>query len=171
MLIHYTKVSFGIACCLWCICCTWRSFEILAVISNTFSDCAYNSVVNFCFDISVDSWDRTRKLLNVSFVRCTGRHNIACFKATEGLQTSPSPYRAAGSHQYSVARFATLQLLSCLHSPGLRCLCCKLVRFCCALETWNFVTAVYNHWIISRSKPEIEPSPEIFRIFVLIYLR
>jgi hypothetical protein len=66
------------------------------------------------------------------------RHQIACIKATEELHT---PYRAALSHEYSVASFATLQILSCLHSPGLRCSCCNIVQFCCTLEACNFVTA------------------------------
>jgi hypothetical protein len=51
------------------------------------------------------------------------------------------PYRAALSHQYSVARFATTRVLSCLHSPELRCLCCKDVRFFCDIEAWNLETA------------------------------
>jgi hypothetical protein len=43
------------------------------------------------------------------------------------------PHRAAISQQYSVASFVMLRVLSCLHSPGLRC--------SCDLEVWNFVTA------------------------------
>jgi hypothetical protein len=39
-------------------------------------------------------------------------HEIASFKATEGLHPS---YRAALSHQYRAASFATLRVLSCLH--------------------------------------------------------
>jgi hypothetical protein len=48
-------------------------------------------------------------------------------------------YRAALSHQYSIA---TLRVLSCLHSPGLRCSCCNVVRFCCDLEAYNLVMAI-----------------------------
>jgi hypothetical protein len=67
----------------------------------------------------------------------SSRHQIACFKATEGLQTPPPPYSAALSHQYSVASFATLLVLSCLNSSGFRYSCCNVVRFCCDLETCN----------------------------------
>jgi hypothetical protein len=53
-----------------------------------------------------------------------------------------TPYRAALSRQYSVPSFATLLVLSCLHSPGLRCSCCNVVWFFCDLEAWcNLVTA------------------------------
>jgi hypothetical protein len=34
-----------------------------------------------------------------------------------------------------------LRVLSCLHLPGLRCLCCNVVRFCCDLEACNLVMA------------------------------
>jgi hypothetical protein len=49
-------------------------------------------------------------------------------------------YFAALSQQYSVASFATLLGLSCLHSSGLHCSCCNVVRFCCVLEACNLVT-------------------------------
>jgi hypothetical protein len=49
----------------------------------------------------------------------SSRHQIVCFKATEELH---SPYRAALNQEYSVVSFATPRVLSCLHSPGLRCL-------------------------------------------------
>jgi hypothetical protein len=68
----------------------------------------------------------------------SSRHQIAYFKATEGLHP---PYRAALSEEYSVASFATVLVLSCLHSPGLRCSFCDVVRFCCDLEACNLVTA------------------------------
>jgi hypothetical protein len=76
-------------------------------------------------------------------------HQIACFKATEGLL---HPHRAAGSHQYSDVSFATLLVVSCLHSPGLRCLCCNGVRFICDLEVCNLVTAtiVYTFTSLER---------------------
>jgi hypothetical protein len=69
----------------------------------------------------------------------SSRHQIACFKATKGLHPA-ARFRAARSQQYSVARFASLRVLSCLHSPGLRCSCCNVVRFCCDLEASNSVT-------------------------------
>jgi hypothetical protein len=72
---------------------------------------------------------------------CSSRHQIACFKAMEGLHPL---YRAAPSQQCSVASFATLRFLSCLHSPGLRCSCCNVVRFCCDLESGNLVTATIH---------------------------
>jgi hypothetical protein len=46
---------------------------------------------------------------------CSSRHQIACFKATEGLNPS---YRTAIRHQYSVASFAGLRVASCFNSPG-----------------------------------------------------
>jgi hypothetical protein len=60
----------------------------------------------------------------------SSRHEIACFKVAEGFHPPPPPYRAAVSQEHCVASFDTLQLLSCLHSPGLRSLCCDVVRFC-----------------------------------------
>lgn len=45
-----------------------------------------------------------------------------CFKAVEGLQPS---YHAVLSHHYSVARFTTLWVPSCFHSPALLCSCCN----------------------------------------------
>jgi hypothetical protein len=60
----------------------------------------------------------TRSLVNL----LSTRHQIACFKATEGLRP---PYRAALSQQYSVASFGTVRVLSCLHSPGLRSSFCN----------------------------------------------
>jgi hypothetical protein len=69
----------------------------------------------------------------------SSRHQIVCSKATEGLP--PPIYLTALSRHYSVASFATLQVLSCIHSPGLRCSCCNVVRFCCDHEARNFMTA------------------------------
>jgi hypothetical protein len=60
----------------------------------------------------------------------------------------------APSHRYSVASFATLRVMSCLHSPGLLCSCCNVVRFCCDLEAcnwwlllscWRYVRNVKEH--------------------------
>lgn len=48
----------------------------------------------------------------------------ACFKATEGLQPL---YRTAPNGQHSVANFARLRVLRCLHSLALRCLCCNII--------------------------------------------
>jgi hypothetical protein len=84
------------------------------------------------------------KVENQNFVTChcrlcySSRHQTACFKVTEGLHP---PYRAALSQHYSVASFATLLILSCLHSHSLRYSCRNVVRFCCDLETYNFMTA------------------------------
>jgi hypothetical protein len=72
---------------------------------------------------------------------CSSRHQIPCFKATERLQPPHLPLRTVLSQQYSVVSFATLRVMSCLHSSGLRCWCCNVVRFCCDLEAWNLVTA------------------------------
>jgi hypothetical protein len=67
-------------------------------------------------------------------------------------RTSPLLYRAALSCQYNVVSFATLRVLSCLHSPGLCCSCCNASRFCCNLEPCNLMTATkvtrnYLHFI------------------------
>jgi hypothetical protein len=69
----------------------------------------------------------------------SSRHQIACFKATEGLK--PPPPRTVLRQQYSVASFATLRVLSCLHSPGLRCSWYNVVRFCCDFEACSMVMA------------------------------
>jgi hypothetical protein len=45
-------------------------------------------------------------------------HKTTCFKGAEGFH----PYnRLALSQQYRVASFATMQILSCIHSPRRRC--------------------------------------------------
>jgi hypothetical protein len=83
--------------------------------------------------------DRTiPKCVNVSY---SSRHQTSRFKATEGLHPPHPPYRAALSQQYSVASFATVRVLSCLHSPGLLCLCCNVVRFSCDLQACNLMTS------------------------------
>jgi hypothetical protein len=69
-------------------------------------------------------------------------HQITCFKATEELHT---PYRADPNQEYSVDIFATLLVLSCLYSSGLRSSCCNVVRFCCDLEACNLGTATIRH--------------------------
>jgi hypothetical protein len=46
----------------------------------------------------------------------------------------PLPYRAVLNHQCSVASFATLRVLSCLHSPGLRCSFATLYDFYLTLK-------------------------------------
>jgi hypothetical protein len=45
------------------------------------------------------------------------------------------------SPQYSVGSFATLQVLSCLHSSDLCCSCCNGLWFLCDLEACNLVAA------------------------------
>jgi hypothetical protein len=52
----------------------------------------------------------------------------------------PSHYRAALSQQYSVGGFATLLVLSCLHSYEFRSSCCNVVRCYCDLEERTLVT-------------------------------
>jgi hypothetical protein len=66
-------------------------------------------------------------------------HQIAFFKATE--RHPPPPCRSALSRQFSVASFAKLRVLNCLHSPGLHCSSCNIVRFFCDLGACNMVTA------------------------------
>jgi hypothetical protein len=90
-------------------------------------------------------------LLVYADLHYTSRHQIACFKATEGLHP---PYRSALNHQYSVASFATLLVLRCLHSSGLRCSCCNIVRFYYDLAAYivlvlaliSYVIVTYFHW-------------------------
>jgi hypothetical protein len=87
----------------------------------------------------------------------TSRHQIACFRATEGLHSLP--YRAAVSHQYSVAGFATLRVLSCIHSPGLHYSFYNDVRHCCDLEVCNLVTTVIelrDSISVKRSRLQID---------------
>jgi hypothetical protein len=80
------------------------------------------------------------------FLNKSSRHQIACFKATEGFD--PPPYRAALSQKYSVASIATLPVPRCLHSPVLCCSFCNVVLFFCDLEACDFVMATIN---ISRA--------------------
>jgi hypothetical protein len=61
---------------------------------------------------------------------------------TSILTNFPPPCHAVQCHQYSVASFATLLVLSCLHSPGLRSSCCNVVRFCCGLEACHQIDDV-----------------------------
>jgi hypothetical protein len=70
----------------------------------------------------------------------SSRHQTACFKVAEELQP---PHRVVLSQRFNVATFATVRVLSYLHSPELRCLCCNVVRFCCDLEACNLVTATF----------------------------
>jgi hypothetical protein len=51
-------------------------------------------------------------------------------------------YSAAQIRQYSVASFATLRLLNCLHSPVLRCSYCNVVRSYCDSEACNLVVVI-----------------------------
>jgi hypothetical protein len=78
----------------------------------------------------------------------SSRHQTACFKATEVLHLF---YRAALSHQYNVANFAKLRLASCLHSSGLRCSCCNVVRLRCVLQPCNLVTAAFRIVLICKT--------------------
>jgi hypothetical protein len=90
-------------------------------------------------------WARVNTVMNLRFPwGYSSHHQTACFKVTEGLH---SPYRAALSQQYSVARFAKLRVLSCLHSPGLRRSCSNVVRICCDLEACDLVTAAIVTWL------------------------
>jgi hypothetical protein len=61
--------------------------------------------------------------------------------ASRPRKDSTHPFRSALSHQYSVATFTTLRVLSCIHSPGSRYSSCNVIRFCCDLQVCNLVTA------------------------------
>jgi hypothetical protein len=78
----------------------------------------------------------------------SSRQQIACSKATEGRHPPP-PYHAALSHQYSGASFATLLVLSCLHSPGLGCSCCNVVRF----SLWPSSTQFGDGYYSTENRP------------------
>jgi hypothetical protein len=76
----------------------------------------------------------------------SNRHQITYFKATERFHP---PNRAALNQQYRVVSFATLRVLSCLHSPGLRCSCYNVVRLLCDLEACNLQHGPARTWIPS----------------------
>jgi hypothetical protein len=80
----------------------------------------------------------------------SSRRQFACFKATEGLHP---PFRAALSHQYSVASYTKLRVLSCLHSPGHCCSCCNVLQFCWDSEACNLVTPTI-YAFIQRGKAD-----------------
>jgi hypothetical protein len=90
------------------------------------------------------------KILHIGLIK----YKLPMFDTTEAVtklhaprsrkdsKTTPlTPYRAALSHQYSVASFATLRVLSYDYLTGLQCSCCNVVWFCCGLEAYNLVTA------------------------------
>jgi hypothetical protein len=64
---------------------------------------------------------------------------VTTLHASRPRKDFTSPYHAALSNQFSVATFATLRVLNCLHSPGLHCSCYNVVRYCCDLEACNLV--------------------------------
>jgi hypothetical protein len=45
------------------------------------------------------------------------------------------------SHQYRVASFSIVRVLSCLHSSALSCSCCNVIQLCYDLDACNLVTA------------------------------
>jgi hypothetical protein len=53
-------------------------------------------------------------------------------------------YYTALSQQYSIASFVTPQVLSCLHSPVLHCLCCMLYNFVVTLNMQFDMAAVID---------------------------
>jgi hypothetical protein len=78
------------------------------------------------------------------------------------LQGLHLPRRAALNHQYSDASFATLRVLSCLYSSGLRCSCCNVVRFCSDLEACNLVTATIVQMTSKYMKEGCEEKEDSF---------
>jgi hypothetical protein len=73
------------------------------------------------------------------------RHGCSPVEAATKLHASrpqkdSSPFRAALSQQESVASFATVRVLSCLHPPLFSC--CNTVIFCCDLEARNLVVTI-----------------------------
>jgi hypothetical protein len=88
-----------------------------------------------CYNVK---WGEEKKRCILQFVHATiynSPHHSAIFKATESIQPPPPHhYRAALSHQYSVASVSTLQVLSCLLLPGLRCSRYSVVQFAVTSE-------------------------------------
>jgi hypothetical protein len=115
----------------------------------------YASILVLCwgFCISPLTWSLLVWALCkvIKFRYYSSRHHIGCFKATEGLSL---PYPLALSQQDSVDSFATMRVLRCLHSPGLRCSCCNVVRFCCDLEACNLVTTTAAPSLNKRGFPQ-----------------
>jgi hypothetical protein len=99
---------------------------------------------------------------------CSSRHQIACFKATEGIHNHAqhnTPHHAGPSRQYKVANSATPRLLSCLHSPGLGCSCYNVVRYFSDREAWNLLTAttltcsqsvIEKSWMLSEAESNLQ---------------
>jgi hypothetical protein len=85
----------------------------------------------YFFTYYLTDWPITKIALEGNFSDCSSRHQITCFKVTEGLRRA---YRAAPYHQYSVA---ALRVLGRLHSPALCCSCFNVVRFLCDLKACN----------------------------------
>jgi hypothetical protein len=103
---------------------------------------------------------RTRDLTNTKQECCSSRHQIACFKATEGLHP---PHRAALSHQYSVASFATLLALNCLTCLGSAVRCTILlwlwsIKFAdgCYSTGFDTLNLLGNSYRASRAKRELQ---------------
>jgi hypothetical protein len=82
--------------------------------------------------------EHTLKFLTDLGMHYSSSHQTACFKDTEGLRLHPPPRGSKSQAGHSVA---TLRVLSCFHSPALRCSCCSVVRFCCDPEAHNLMSA------------------------------
>jgi hypothetical protein len=101
-------------------------------------------------------WRLLHELIFVAPVAVTN------FQSSTPRKDFTLPYRAALRHQYSVANFVTLRVLSCLYLPGLRWWYCNDELFCCDLEAWRLVTDALVrppcskpekvHWDISVTK-------------------
>jgi hypothetical protein len=97
------------------------------------------------FQIQVTETKRMYNEEHILKLHYSSSHQIACFKVTEGLHPTPLSARLL-SQLYNVASFATVQVMSCLHSPELRCSCRNVVRFCCDLKACNLLrTSIDNY--------------------------
>jgi hypothetical protein len=110
--------------------------------------CSFPGAGLSSFSVALNSYRRPfltpSRQQNQSVIRNTSTHSTVAVTKLHASRPrknfTPLTARLL-SQQYSVASFAALRVLSCLHSPGLRCSCCNVVRCCCDLQSFNLVTA------------------------------
>jgi hypothetical protein len=90
---------------------------------------------------------------------CSCLQATVCTTLTRSALQRPSPnctrqghgrisptLTSSSSQECSVSSFATLRVVSCRHSPELRCSYCNTVRFSCDIETRTFMAATIKHY-------------------------
>jgi hypothetical protein len=90
---------------------------------------------DMCHSLNIWRPVRVKHLAKVSDSLKSNRHEIVCFKVTEGLHILL--HRAALSQHCSYSSLAKVLVLNRLYSPRLRCSRCNVVRFCCDLEIYH----------------------------------